>query len=364
MPYIKTQISSVIFDSVATQKKIPFYSDFAQDLVVTLPSWIESYDIEYTVSGSVIKGYIVLNAYVDAIGDTLIDSITVTSESDSTGYTLVIPVIYPFDPQHIKLTEAVDVAIELAGRNSYISRRDRSTAMLAAKRWLQDTPHACSGNVRMAESPIEENTKVYLPPDFVSFIAAYRVTSDGWLAPIYTSDKYNSASGYIQDNDRLTVTDNFGFVISGTGLTPKPQNEAPHSYMGETWSNLPVPSPTSGIYYIRGGIINYNGFVKYDDVDNCIYVDGIADEAIVIEYVSDPITRANKKLDEYGLRVHKNFQEALEKYVYWRLIEMNRSVPSSTRQLARKEYALAIKRARPVNINDLVQALRGINKGF
>lgn len=359
MPYINTQISYVVFESSIPQKKIAFYSDFPEDLVIdSAPSWIESSSVEYTSSGEIIKGYIILNAYADATGETMLGEVVVSSSSDVTGYSLTIPAIYPFDTQHIKLTEAVNVAVQLAGDNSYISRRDKGTALLAAKRWLQDTPHACNGNLRMAELPIEDG-KVYVPPDFMSFVSAYRVTSDGWLVPIYQNDGYNTSNGYLQDDNRMTITDSMGYVIGTEGLTPRPDNTSPYTYLGDTWED----KEDSGVYYIKGGIINFNGFIKYDEVNSYFVVDGIGDDAIVIEYISDPIVRASKKLDEYGLRVHKNFQEPLEKYIYWRLIEMNRSVPLSTKLSARKEYSLAMRRARPSNVNSIVQALRGRNKG-
>jgi hypothetical protein len=91
-------------------------------------------------------------------------------------------------------------------------------------------------------------------------------------------------------------------------------------------------------------------------------VTGVPTTHIVLEYISDPILRDNLKLEVGGLTIHKNWTDALEQYIYSRLIDVKASVPLYEKQRAKKEYKLSSSRAamREIKYEELIQYARGI----
>jgi hypothetical protein len=222
---------------------------------------------------------------------------------------------------------------------------------------MQDNAGAGGTNLRFAELMVENNV-VKVPGDFIDYVGLYVVSRDGYLRPLYKNDKINIAEGYLKDEDSTYVLDEHGFVISAMGLTPRVSNGSAYSYLGKNMMDAQFSTQTLNI---KPGEVSFNGVYRFDRTNNEFIINGYSLEKVVLEYLSDPITRIKMKMDVGELRIHKNYQEALEYYIYYKLIEINNKVPLYEKRRALQTYKLAYKRAnmKRLNVNELIQVLRG-----
>jgi hypothetical protein len=325
--------------------------------VLGYPTWIESVTLNYTAytSGEPKIGSLTATVRTDATRHQEAGLITIQCDAED----YLIPVVYYYDSEHIPILDVIDSILTLSGEEGYIGPRDRVKAILAAKRWLQDNSGITGTNVRFAELNVSGN-KIYCPGDFVDYVGLYVVSTDGYLAPLYLNKNINIGQESLQDEDSFYLLDDAGYVIGAYGLTPRVDNSVPYTYYGVDLNALSL-SEGQQIYQIKPGEISANGMYRYDAANREFIVDGLNIEKVVLEYVSDPILRHKLKMDMGEIRVHKNYQEALENNIYYKLVEINRHVPAYEKARALKAYKMALKRAnmRKLSINELIQVLRG-----
>jgi ribosomal protein L14 len=353
--------SYVDFGFEASTKKVKFNHNYTTLTVASKPSWVSSATITY---GST-KGEIEMSVGLDATQKQLDGLIEITANDGATDFTHYIRVIYSFDSEHISLGDVVDVVIEKAGETSFIARGDRRRMILVGKRWLQDNRQASGSSIRFAELAVE-NGKAYPPADYIDYMGAYVVSSDGYLKPLFVNNNINIASSALKDSDNLFLLDQNGLVISSYGLTDRPTNENPFTYYGTTVSELGTDTRVGLYYNVRGGELSSNGLYRYDTNGRCFVLDGVSDDFIVVKYASDPIIRDSMGIESGGIRVHKNYQEALEKFIYKELIDQNRNVPLNEKMRAERDYKLASRRAsaREFKGGEILQALRSRKGNF
>jgi len=340
------------------ERVIKFIHEATSIDIISTPSWMSDATVSFdTYSGdSPAKGTITASVRLDQTRVQEQGFITVMADTES----YLIPVVFNYDSEHVPILEVVDNLMISAGDEGYISERDRNKAILAAKRWIQDNAGIAGTNVRFSEISVVNNT-VPLPGDFVDLRGVYVVTSDGYLCRLYQSDNINIGQEVLQDEDAFVLLDDFGYAISGFGLTPRVDNEAPYTYYGIDVGTL---SQLGGqvVYQIKAGTVSGNGLYRYDRHNRVIIIDGVNIQTVVVEYVSDPLLRHKLKMDMGEIRIHKRYQEALEAYLYYKLIEINRLVPIYEKQRALQAYKLAMKRAsvKAIDYNALRQVLKGI----
>ena len=349
------------FGFEASTKKARFNHNYTTLTVASYPSWISAVSIDYDST----KGTLTASVGLDATKKQLDGVIEITANDGATDFTHYVRVVYSYDSEHISLSNVVDNVMLLAAENSYITERDRTGAKLVAKRWVQDNGVASGTDIKFAELKVDGN-KIYPPADFKDYMALYSVSDDGFLRPLYKNENINNASSYLTDQDELLLLDQNGIVLSGYGLTTRPNNENPYTYYGTTMSQLGTDE-RAGLYYnIRGGEYSSNGIYTYDRDRRVFVVDGVSDNFLVLKYISDPIIRDKMNIDSGGIRVHNDYLEALEKYIYKELLETKMSVPDSVKRRATQQYKLAMKRShgRFVKADEILQALKGRNRYF
>lgn len=339
-------------------RTIKFVHSCQSITVSNLPNWVELYDMDYeqyTPGGAHAQGKIMIRPIIGMSQEKYSDVITL--ELDGEDY--YIPVVYAYDPTSIPLRDVINNSIMMASDVSPISERDRSKAFLIAKRWIQDHNGVTGSNMRFAEVPVQ-NGIAPIPGDFVSPVAVHVVSDDGFLLPLYFNDYINISDGQLQDKDGLYITDNNGIVIGAYGITPRPNNERPYTYYGadlETaWSGF------RNHLKVRAGQVSLNGMCRFDASANEFVIAGPNIEKVVVQYICDPILRNQLGIDHGDLKVHKNYQDAIEAYIYWKILSFNSRVPQNEKYRARQEYKLAMRRAESnqTNWNHVMQLLNGV----
>ena len=342
----------------AVTKQIKFIHEGSLIEVIAHPDWLENVTIDYTpyVSGSPSKGLLTATVRHDTTRHQESGAIVVRCDLED----YIIPAVFYYDSEHVPVLDVIDSLLMRSGDEGFVGPRDRAKALLVAKRWLQDNAGVTGKNVRFAELAVVDN-KVYLPGDFVDYVGLYRVSQDGYLAPLYVNENINIGQESLLDEDSFRLLDDAGYVISAHGLTPRVDNDKTYTYYGVDVGAIGTLNSGQMIYQIKPGEVSGNGMYKYDSANRVILVDGVSLDRVVLEYVSDPILRHKLKMDMGAIRVHKNYQEALEAHIYYKIIEVNRHVPLYEKTRALKEYKLSMKRAkmRKLSINELIQVLRG-----
>lgn len=276
-----------------------------------------------------------------------------------------IPVIYSYDSEHIPISQVVDSVILASGEEGYVRNSDREKALLAAKRWLQDNPRASGKHIRFSERVVEDG-RVSVPSDFVDYIGLYTYTDDGFLKPLYVNNDMNVADGYLLDTDNQYILDSNGFAISVTGLTPKPDNDGTFS-LPYTGLYPDINSCNNGTFVrtknIKSGKLSYNGMYRYMPQEKEFIVSNVNTDNLVLQYISDPVLADKMKLDLGDLSVHKIYQDALESYIKYKIVNENRGIRLYDKDRARQEYKLAYKRCerRKLKMSELIQLIRGTN---
>lgn len=339
-------------------KEIKFIHEGTNITIEQYPSWMSDVSVEFTAwsSGRPEKGKITATVGYDAPFKYSTGYITVYCDGES----FLVPVVYNYDSEHIPIVDVIDTVLLDAGDEAFINKRDRIKAISAAKRWLQDNGGVTGTNIRMAELPVENNA-IRLPGDFVDYVGLYIVSEDGYLAPLYWNENINIGQENLQDQEYFYLLDGSGNVIGAHGLTPRVDNENPYTYYGIDVPALKNLNGGQKTVNIQPGQVSFNGAYRLDRVNREFIIDGPAVDKVVLEYVSDPILRQKIKMDIGELRVHKQYREALETYLYYKLIEIKRAAPLYEKQRALRAYKLAMKRARAkqINLPELIQVLKG-----
>lgn len=345
------------FNDFTETKTFKFVHSFYSIEIADIPEWIRIVEFEYEpYSGGdfFATGFITVKP-VSTLPQVRLSSV-ITLLCDSTD-TYVLPVVYAYDSTSIPVSKVVDGVIMSLGGISSVTHDDIITATLHAQRWIQDNVGVGGTNVRMEEVPVE-NGRAPVPGDFVSPLGVYDVSKDGFLKPLYYNDDINISEGQLQDENGMYITDENGIVIGVYGLTPRVRNDKALTYYGVDLKQLMSGGHK---YIITPGRASTNGMCRYNPSAREFIITGGGIETVVVEYVCDPILRNKLNIDHGELKVHKNYREALEKYIYYSLIEQNNAIPYNEKARALREYRLAMQRSerRNMNLVELVQILRG-----
>lgn len=328
------------------------------------PDWIEDVVIETTSApiGGVASGTLTASIRSDKGRGQEVGGILIRCTGDTPNDTedYLVHAVFNYDSEHIPVMDVIDTVLLMSGDEGYIGPKDRIKANIAAKRWLQDNGGITGTNIRFSELKVDGN-KIHLPADFVDYVGVYIATPDGYLAPLYVNDDINIGQEALLDENSFFLLDDAGFVISAHGLTPRVDNQKPYTYFGVDVGSLSELGLGQKVVQIAPGKLSGNGAYKFDKANRVIMVDGPGISEVVLEYISDPILRHRLKMDMGKIRIHKSYQDSMENFLYYKLIELNRHVPNYEKARALQSYKLAMKRAglRKLKIGELIQVLRG-----
>ena len=248
------------------------------------------------------------------------------------------------DSSKVFLKNIIDnMMVRSINERSYMYGFPRYEILLEGKRLMQEIDYNGLQEVRVFEAQISEANKIIPPIDFVNYIRLSVVNFEGRLLPLFYNNKLNISYQYVQDDTGNIIVDDLGYPIKTQGSRRNSEeNPLARSYRffdgypgigyGYGYDNFfrSVPGYT-------GGQESYTGSYRWDPDAGEFLLDNIPENftTIVLEYVSDPILAER---DETRLRIHKFFQNTMEKGIYYNIISTLRDVPANEKFRARKDF--------------------------
>jgi hypothetical protein len=253
-----------------------------------------------------------------------------------------------------------DFIITLDG-DDFVSGASDNMIRSFALRGLRDMGFDMLKVIRSLKLPVESNSTVTLPDDYVEWTKIGSVGSDGIVyvmgenKNINMSQKYaelSDGSNYDTDGDGLYErVDSKGSTNGGTPMSDTGITDGMNSYLFRNY----VHGSESGRLYGMGGGHYYGEFRINADQNRIEIKTNSSMNEVVIEYIADEARSTNP-------RVHIFAEEALRAYIYYKLIERKSSVPLGEKQRARQEYynerRIANSRLKSFTKEELLKTIR------
>jgi hypothetical protein len=260
----------------------------------------------------------------------------------------------------ISIDDVVNEFVLLNDEDGYTSHATESVIRNFALRGVREMGFDIMKRIKSLKlTPNQSLNTVELPDDFVDWTKIGVIGSDGLIYVYGENKNISSTMSYKKDsnnnpidsdgdgvNDRVddkTLADSGDSVFKG--------------YQSYIYRNYIYESTEGGIYGIGGG--RYSGEFKVNYEQNRIELSLNSDVTeIAIEYIADEARSANPSVHIYA-------ENALQSYIYYRLIERKAGVPMVEKQRARQEYynerRLANSRMKSFTKEE---AMKTINKNF
>jgi len=177
------------------------------------------------------------------------------------------------------------------------------------------------------------NSTATLPDDYVDWTKIGLVSGDGLVyvlgenKNINMSQKYSKVNGstYDSDGDGLLEREDDKTATSGTS-----GDNISGGFDSYVFRNYVYNGEAGRLYGMGGG--KYEGEFRINLDQNRVELSSNGDfSQIVMEYVADEARSSNPQVHVYA-------EEALNAYIYYRLIERKAAVPANEKQRARAEY--------------------------
>lgn len=277
--------------------------------------------------------------------------------------------------QYISLIDIVNnFMLMYVGNDKLINNVEKYNALFHAKRGIQELNYDAMKETKIVELTVSDNLKIVLPPDFVNWVRI-SVYKNGLLMPLTENIQTNFAKSYLQDNDARVLFDEDGDVLIGTSLLDGDRIDGLQrtQYMGAGRFNGSYGYNIDGAWVFdfsvgkRTGMnsetANSNPTFKIDKKSGVInFSSEMADETVVIEYVSDGMENG----DDSKISVNKMFEEYIYAYIKYTILNAKFGVQEYVVNRARKEKSALLRNAkiRLSNIHPgrLLMNMRGQNK--
>ena len=273
--------------------------------------------------------------------------------------------------QHVKLADIVnDFMLAEVGEGMLIPHVKKQLVEFHAQRAIQEFSYDTLRTVKSREYELDGNISFGLPQDFVNIVGVFWLDGNGYKH--YMNERkvsgnpeaplYDSEGGYIYDAEGNRLDANSSTSL--TSYNAKSDAEASsvfYNYFAGSFENEDLYDRYYSYYGRRFGAdprhLNINGTYVHDNNEHLVFIDtGFTDRTIVLDYVSDGIGSFDT------IKVHKFAEEAVYGYIRFRLVYGQRNMPLYEKQMAKKEYAIAKRRAKH-RLSGLGQALEEAFKG-
>ena len=217
--------------------------------------------------------------------------------------------------------------------NDYAAHASDAVIRNFALRGLREMGFDMLKVIRSLKLDVTNNTAV-LPDDYVDWTKVGVVGTDGVVyvlgenKNLNISQKYSKVGGntYDSDGDGLLDREDDKTATSGNANGDS-VSEGFNSYL---FRNYIYDGQKGGLYGIGGG--HYEGEFRINMDQNRVELKSNSNfSQLVMEYVADEARSANPQVHVYA-------EEALNAYIYYRLIERKAAVPANEKQRARSEY--------------------------
>ena len=279
--------------------------------------------------------------------------------------------------QYVTLQDIVtNFQLMYMGNHSLVNNEERYKVLFHAKRAIQELNYDAFKEVKVLELNVCDQLRFVLPPDYVNWVRI-SLYKDGLLRPMTENIQTNFSNAYLQDNECRILFDESGNIlrpqnstidferIAGTkkSIYLNENNEFDgqlgYEYDGCWYFDYNIgaryglntetanQNPTFSIDR-KGGVINFSS--------------GIADELVILEYVSDGMEAG----DNSAITVNKLFEEYVYAYINYAILDAKLGVQEYIVNRARKKKNALLRNAkiRISNIHPgrLLMNLRGRGK--
>ena len=279
--------------------------------------------------------------------------------------------------QYISLNDIVNnFMVMYVGNDKLINNVERYNIIFHAKRAIQELNYDSLKEIKILELNVCDSLRFILPPDYVNWvrISMYR---GGTLLPLTENIQTNWSSAYLQDNNCKILFNENGNILKPenstidndriTGSTKSIYLNEQSNYNGQEgyfyngiWY---FEYPIGGRFGLNTETANANPTFKINKKSGVInFSSSMADELVVIEYVSDGMEGG----DDAEVSVNKLFEEFIYSYMKFVILQSKYGIQEYIINRARKEKSALLRNAklRLSNIHPgrLLMNLRGQNK--
>ena len=279
--------------------------------------------------------------------------------------------------QYVSLEDIVNnFMLMYYGNHSLINNEPRYKILFHAKRAIQELNYDAFKETKILELTVCDTLRYVLPDDYVNWIRV-SMYKDGLLRPLTENIQTNWSSPYLQDNECRIL-----FDIDGNALRPQDSTIDYERIRGGKQSiylnqNSEMYGRAGyccdGEWYFEYGIgaryglntetANANPTFKIDPKGGVInFSSGVANELIILEYVSDGMENGDDSL----VTVNKLFEEYIYAAIEYAILNSKLRVQEYVVARARKRKQALLRNAkiRISNIHPgrLLMNLRGRDK--
>jgi|TARA_R110000803_G_scaffold113846_2_gene182275 hypothetical protein len=279
--------------------------------------------------------------------------------------------------QYISLNDIVNnFMVMYVGNDKLINNVERYNIIFHAKRAIQELNYDSLKEIKILELNVCDSLRFILPPDYVNWvrISMYR---GGTLLPLTENIQTNWSSAYLQDNNCKILFDENGNILKPENSTidndritgskksiylneqSNYNGQEGYFYNGIWYFEYPI----GGRFGLNTETANANPTFKINKKSGVInFSSSMADELVVIEYVSDGMEGG----DDAEVSVNKLFEEFIYSYMKFVILQSKYGIQEYIINRARKEKSALLRNAklRLSNIHPgrLLMNLRGQNK--
>tara|TARA_R110000744_G_scaffold190980_5_gene310232 strand:+ start:3098 stop:4021 length:924 start_codon:yes stop_codon:yes gene_type:complete len=264
------------------------------------------------------------------------------------------------------------------GNHELINNINRHQALFYAKRSIQELNYDALKEIKALELNVCENLRFVLPPDYVNWVRI-SVYKNGVLFPLSENIQVNGASAYLQDSDCNILFDSLGNILSASQSQldfDRITGAKKSIYLNEnSIYNLAEGFNDGGTWYFdfrvgaRFGLntetANANPTFRIDKKSGVInFSSGVANETVVLEYVSDGMEAGDDTL----VSVNKMFEDYIYANIRYEILDNRFGVQEYVVNRAKKKRMALLRNARirigNINPSRLLMNLRGQNQAI
>ena len=262
------------------------------------------------------------------------------------------------------------------GNHSLVNNEERYKVLFHAKRAIPELNYDAFKEVKVLELNVCDELRFVLPPDYVNWVRI-SLYKDGLLRPMTENIQTNFSNAYLQDNECRILFDVNGNILRPQNSTidfDRINNTKKTIYLNENnqFDGQPGDEYDGDWYFdynigARYGLntetANFNPTFSIDRKGGVInFSSGIADELVILEYVSDGMEAG----DNTAITVNKLFEEYVYAYINYAILDAKLGVQEYIVNRARKKKNALLRNAkiRIINIHPgrLLMNLRGRGK--
>jgi hypothetical protein len=267
------------------------------------------------------------------------------------------------EDQYVMMSDIVNnFMLFNVGDDKLINSISRFDVVFHAKRGLQELHYDALNDFSSLELEMPDTLQITLPRNYVRMVRVSWVDGEGKLHPMINGNYTTSVDkAYLQDDQGNVLFSEAGDALDGTPLmdirnmqtseTQDTLNDSAYSFAyGGRFGMDTANSTINGTYNINKKL----GVVRFSS-------DSVG-KLIVMEYITDGLSGN----DESDLKVHKQAEDYLYKYILHEVLKNKFGVQEYIVNRVRRQAFAALKntkiRMMDIHPMDMIQALRGRNK--